>query len=271
MAIYTKTGDKGTTGLFDGTRVAKNSERVNTYGTLDELNAHLSVCEKLVRYPETKQILHNLQGLLFRLCAEVATMDQAKLTQYSTLISEEDIKELESIIDRYTQLLPPLTSFIYQGNNLAAAELHVARTVCRRAERKLNGLRQGEPVRPTALAFVNRLSDCIYTLARMEDFMFYVDEVSSKVMAKLDGAVEAASPAKSHTEVGTKPINEEERLRRMAMCLLEGATAKSEAMGVPVVITVVDVHGNPVLTYRMADALLVSTKFRPAKPIRQWL
>ena len=92
MAIYTKTGDKGTTGLFDGTRVAKNSERVNTYGTLDELNAHLSVCEKLVRYPETKQILHNLQGLLFRLCAEVATMDQAKLTQYSTLISEEDIK-----------------------------------------------------------------------------------------------------------------------------------------------------------------------------------
>ena len=135
-------------------------------------------------------------------------MDQAKLTQYSTLISEADIKELESIIDRYTQLLPPLTSFIYQGNNLAAAELHVARTVCRRAERKLNGLRQGEPVRPTALAFVNRLSDCIYTLARMEDFMFYVDEVSSKVMAKLDGAVEAASPAKSHTEVGTKPINE---------------------------------------------------------------
>ena len=219
------------------------------------------MCEKLVRYPETKQILHNLQGLLFRLCAEVATMDQAKLTQYSTLISEEDIKELESIIDRYTQLLPPLTSFIYQGNNLAAAELHVARTVCRRAERKLNGLRQGEPVRPTALAFVNRLSDCIYTLARMEDFMFYVDEVSSKVMAKLDGAVEAASPAKSHTEVGTKPINEEERLRRMAMCLLEGATAKSEAMGVPVVITVVDVHGNPVLTYRMADALLVSTEF----------
>lgn len=159
MAIYTKTGDKGMTGLFDGTRVAKNSERVNTYGTLDELNAHLSVCEKLVRYPETKQILHNLQGLLFRLCAEVATMDQAKLTQHSTLISEADIKELESIIDRYTQLLPPLTSFIYQGNNLAAAELHVARTVCRRAERKLNGLRQGEPVRPTALAFVNRLSD----------------------------------------------------------------------------------------------------------------
>ena len=142
MAIYTKTGDKGMTGLFDGTRVAKNSERVNTYGTLDELNAHLSVCEKLVRYPETKQILHNLQGLLFRLCAEVATMDQAKLTQHSTLISEADIKELESIIDRYTQLLPPLTSFIYQGNNLAAAELHVARTVCRRAERKLNGLRQ---------------------------------------------------------------------------------------------------------------------------------
>ena len=101
--------------------------------------------------------------------------------------------------------------------------------------------------------------------------MFYVDEVSSKVMAKLDGAVEAASPAKSHTEVGTKPINEEERLRRMAMCLLEGATAKSEAMGVPVVITVVDVHGNPVLAYRMADVLLVSTEISAGKAIRQWL
>lgn len=284
MAIYTKTGDKGTTGLFDGTRVAKNSERVNTYGTLDELNAHLSVCEKLVRYPETKTILHRLQGLLFQLCAEVATVDQVKLKQYSTLVSEADIKELETVIDHYTQALPPLRSFIYQGNNLAAAELHVARTVCRRAERMLNGMRQGEPVRPTALAFVNRLSDCIYTLARMEDFIFHVDEIVTKVVAKLEHlpasvtteetaskAVQTARTTKGVTvtnfgEASALDSQQEAHvLRRMAQQLLEGATAKSEAMGVPVVIAVVDRHGNPVLTYRMVDALLVSTDIAEGK------
>lgn len=291
MAIYTKTGDKGTTGLFDGTRVAKNSERVNTYGTLDELNAHLSVCEKLVRYPETKTILHRLQGLLFQLCAEVATVDQAKLKQYSTLIDEDNVKELETIIDRYTQALPPLRSFIYQGNNLAAAELHVARTVCRRAERMLNGMRQGEPVRPTALAFVNRLSDCIYTLARMEDFIFHVDEIVTKVTAKLEqlspedtlsndiGLAKSVDFVSMESKlVPAVPVvasfgqasaldsqAEAQLIRRMAQQLLDGAIEKSEAMGVPVVIAIVDRHGNPVLTYRMVDALLVSTDIAVGK------
>ncbi len=265
MAIYTKTGDKGTTGLFDGVRIPKDSNRVQAYGTLDELNAHISLCEKVVKYERTREILHKLQGQLFRLCAEVATADIKNVVKYATLLEMDDVAELEHIIDEYTAALPPLRSFIYQGNNQAAAELHVARTVCRRAERALIVLSHGEPLRPEAKAFVNRLSDCIFTLARMEDFVGFTEEVVKRVTDKLAVAQGAKASATDAEIKGTAPASKAFDLRRCAMKLLEGAIEKSEAMKVPVVVSVVDASGNPVLLYRMDGALLVSNDIAQGK------
>ena len=169
MAIYTKTGDTGTTALFDGTRVPKNSLRVDTYGTFDELNAQVSVCEKLVVSPDNKHVLHTLQHQLFRLCAEVATPHVENLSESSNLISQQDISELEYMIDDYTNRLPQQHSFILSGNYLSAAELHVARTICRRGERLLISLGSVEPIRDEVRKFINRLSDALYIMARMED------------------------------------------------------------------------------------------------------
>ena len=162
MAIYTKTGDAGTTALFDGTRVPKNSLRVDTYGTFDELNAQVSVCEKLVISQDNKHVLHTLQHQLFRLCAEVATPHVEHLSESSNLISQQDISELEYMIDDYTKRLPQQHSFILSGNYLSAAELHVARTICRRGERLLISLGEVEPIRDEVRKFINRLSDALY-------------------------------------------------------------------------------------------------------------
>ena len=159
MAIYTKTGDAGTTSLFDGTRVPKNSLRVDTYGTFDELNAQVSVCEKLVVSPENKYVLHTLQHQLFRLCAEIATPHVEQLSESSNLISQQDISKLESMIDDYTKRLPQQHSFILSGNYISAAELHVARTICRRGERLLISLGSEETIRDEVRKFINRLSD----------------------------------------------------------------------------------------------------------------
>lgn len=270
MAIYTKTGDKGTTGLFDGVRIPKDSNRVQAYGTLDELNAHISLCEKIVKYERTKKILHSLQGQLFRLCAEVATADIRNVVTYATLLEMSDVAELEHIIDEYTAALPPLKSFIYQGNNQAAAELHIARTVCRRAERALIVLSHGEPLRLEAKAFVNRLSDCLFTLARMEDFVGFTDEVVSRVITKLSaaqyGVPRAIGEEQGEAVLTTKLVSPDTfDLRHCAMKLLERAIEKSNAMKVPVVVSVVDANGNPVLLYRMAGALLVSNDIAQGK------
>ena len=185
MAIYTKTGDAGTTALFDGTRVPKNSLRVDTYGTFDELNAQVSVCEKLVVSPDNKHVLHTLQHQLFRLCAEVATPHVEHLSESSNLISQQDISELEHMIDDYTKRLPQQHSFILSGNYLSAAELHVARTICRRGERLLISLGSVEPMRDEVRKFINRLSDALYIMARMEDYVQFVETIVERVSERV--------------------------------------------------------------------------------------
>ena len=185
MAIYTKTGDAGTTALFDGTRVPKNSLRVDTYGTFDELNAQVSVCEKLVISQDNKHVLHTLQHQLFRLCAEVATPHVEHLSESSNLISQQDISELEYMIDDYTKRLPQQHSFILSGNYLSAAELHVARTICRRGERLLISLGEVEPIRDEVRKFINRLSDALYIMARMEDYVQFVETIVERVAERV--------------------------------------------------------------------------------------
>lgn len=186
MAIYTKGGDKGQTSLYDGKRVDKSSTRVETYGLFDELNANVSVAEKLCVSEDNKKFLRRVEYKMFFLQGEIATADTQKFLQNSTVISEDDVTFLEHVIDKYTNELPKVSSFILPGTSLAGAQLHVCRTVCRRAERQFVRFLKTEEVRPVLEKYVNRLSDFFYIIARSEDFEAEVNEIVKKVSDKFD-------------------------------------------------------------------------------------
>ncbi len=166
MKIYTKTGDSGETGLFGGPRVAKNAPRIEAYGTLDELNAVLGVVRACGPDAAFDGPLARVQNQLFDLGAELASPDPAKCRVSG--VGEAEIVALEHEIDAWEATLPPLRQFILPGGADAGAHLHVARTVCRRAERRLVTLasQSDEHVDPLAMKYVNRLSDWLFVLAR---------------------------------------------------------------------------------------------------------
>ena len=132
MKIYTKTGDKGQTSLYDGTRVDKDNIRVESYGTLDELNSYIGLCTNYAN-DEDKKILRDIQIKLFSISAELATKEEGK---YKNKVSEDDIKNLEEIIDSYIKKIDKMDAFIVPGTSLISANLHIARTICRKSERK---------------------------------------------------------------------------------------------------------------------------------------
>ncbi|GAA0679917.1 MULTISPECIES: cob(I)yrinic acid a,c-diamide adenosyltransferase [Clostridium] len=162
MQIYTKTGDKGQTSLFDGTRVDKDSDRVEAYGTIDELSSFIGLADTFVEDKEINEILLRIQKKLFFVAGQIATIDKEK---FKYKIKEGDIKELEDIIDKYIAKTPKVDAFIVPGTSKASASLHVARTVCRRAERRVIHLRRIEDVE-ILVKYINRLSDTLYALAR---------------------------------------------------------------------------------------------------------
>lgn len=163
MRIYTKTGDKGTTSLFDGNRVAKDDIRVESYGTIDELGSFMGLAKNYVEDDDIKELIENIQNKLFTLASNLATEDEANIKFH---IVENDIVFLEGIIDKYMNLLDNPMGFIVPGSNTKSAYLHVARTVCRRAERRIISLSRVAIVDPLLIKYVNRLSDCLYALAR---------------------------------------------------------------------------------------------------------
>ena len=166
MKIYTRSGDDGDTGLFDGTRVSKNDPRVGAYGDVDELNAWLGFVRSSTDDHDLTTMLEQIQRDLFALGARLA--DPAKrIAERVTkaAVSSEDVVRLEAWIDRLESELPPLRRFILAGGSPAGAALHVARTVCRRAERSIVTLGSGA-VEPELLVYVNRLSDLLFVMAR---------------------------------------------------------------------------------------------------------
>jgi ATP:cob(I)alamin adenosyltransferase len=183
VSVYTKTGDKGSTSLFDGRRVKKYDLRVETYGTFDELNAHISLCEKYVTSEHNKEYLNRIQELLFCVGSELATEDKDKQNKL-TLITAEDSRILEKAMDDYLGQLPKVTTFIMPGKSKAAAYLHVARTVSRRAERLLVRLGEDVDIREELYIYTNRLSDFLYTMAREEDFRWDVDVTTQTILER---------------------------------------------------------------------------------------
>ena len=158
--IYTRTGDDGTTGLGDGSRVAKNSLRVEAYGTVDEANSCLGLLLASELPGDVRELLTRVQHQLFDLGGELCIPGHAA-------IFDADIDALEARLDHYNDALPALKDFILPGGGEAAARCHVARTVVRRAERETVALDRQENVRPQAIRYLNRLSDLLFVLARV--------------------------------------------------------------------------------------------------------
>ncbi len=169
--IYTRTGDAGTTGLVGGQRVGKNAPRIETYGTVDELSSAIGVARSHLRplaQPRAARLdawLAWTQDALFNLGSELATLPE-DLREGMPRVAEADARALERAIDEAERDLPPLNAFIHPGGSLAGAQLHVARTICRRAERLVVELIERESVSADALRYLNRLSDALFVWAR---------------------------------------------------------------------------------------------------------
>ena len=165
MKIYTRTGDDGTTGLLGASRVPKHDARVEAYGSVDELNASLGMAAALDSERWLAADLAIIQASLFQVGAELATVDESVL-QKLTRVADEDIAALEGVIDRLETGLPPLTKFILPGGTPLAAQIHLARTVCRRAERRVTALSQSVRVDARIVKYLNRLADLLFVAAR---------------------------------------------------------------------------------------------------------
>ncbi len=161
--VYTRTGDKGSTGLYTGQRVPKQSLRVEAYGTIDEITSALGLARATAARQDVKGTILKIQQLLMSVMADVASIDLPE-----PYIKEEHVKMFEDIIDKYDEKLEPLGHFILPGDTLGAAALDIARTTTRRAERALLRLADEESVNPQVVICLNRLSDLCFILARVE-------------------------------------------------------------------------------------------------------
>lgn len=170
MKIYTKTGDKGETGLFGAGRVPKDSLRIDAYGTIDELNSFIGLAITEIKDENLKKLLLNIQNELFSIGTDLATPDLGKDEKLNIKrISEDYILNLEKEIDKYEAELGTLKNFILPGGSKGASFLHVCRTICRRAERKVVSLSKKEKINENIQIYLNRLSDLFFVLSRFEN------------------------------------------------------------------------------------------------------
>ena len=183
MKIYTKTGDKGTTSLFGGTRVPKHHIRIESYGTIDELNAHIGLVKDQDCGEHTRKILNRVQDRLFTIGStlatepEKATLKNGKERLTIPKITFEDIELLELEMDRMNEELPEMTHFVLPGGHQSVSFCHIARCVCRRAERNATALHELNPFDELILQYLNRLSDYLFVLARKLSKDLHADEV----------------------------------------------------------------------------------------------
>ena len=183
MKVYTKTGDKGTTALFGGTRVPKHHLRIESYGTVDELNSHIGLIRDQDINPDYKQCLITIQDRLFTVGAILATdpekamLKSGKARLNIPKISAEDIEALEQEIDKMDESLPPMTNFVLPGGHQTVSFCHIARCVCRRAERLASHLHSIEAFQNETLMYLNRLSDYLFVLARKLSYDLQAEEI----------------------------------------------------------------------------------------------
>lgn len=174
MKLYTKGGDDGSTGLFGGSRVPKDDARVSAYGEVDETNAAIGLALATCGDDEMVRTLRKIQSDLFVLGGELATPEEQTA---NIMIADDDVAQLERWIDEACAKAPPLRNFVLPGGTATAAALHLARTVCRRAERRTVALARQQTVRPAVIVYLNRLSDLLFALARRDNHRTGHDDI----------------------------------------------------------------------------------------------
>jgi cob(I)alamin adenosyltransferase len=175
--VYTRTGDKGQTSIVGGIRMSKASKRLEAYGTVDELNSHLGLLVAMLPNGNYRDMIIRIQSCLFNVCTNLAT-DQSQTPLYdSAKLPQGEIELLEQEVDKMMKMLPEKQGFILPGGTQAAAQAHVCRTVCRRAERRIVSLSEEVQITPETLQYVNRLSDYLFVLAKIINFNAGVNEI----------------------------------------------------------------------------------------------
>ena len=175
--VYTRTGDKGTTSLVGGQRVSKSDIRLESYGTVDELNSHIGLLMSLIQNAHDVEVLTRIQKLLFVVGSNLATDQSNTELKEASVVHADEVALLEKEIDVIDEALPQLRAFVLPGGCQASAQCHVCRTVCRRAERRILALGEQAEVQPELLQFINRLSDYLFVLARKIN----IDEKKSEI------------------------------------------------------------------------------------------
>lgn len=177
--IYTKTGDKGSTSLIGGTKVSKAHLRIEAYGTVDELNSHIGLCKDVIMQPNIQALLQEIQDRLFTIGSALACDPNKETKMHLPDIGEEDCETLEKQIDAMNEDLPVMKSFILPGGHPIISQLHIARCVCRRAERCCVRLVEDQqPVDPIVIKYLNRLSDYLFVLARFMGLQLHVPDIA---------------------------------------------------------------------------------------------
>lgn len=175
--IYTKTGDKGNTSLIGGTKVPKSHLRIEAYGTVDELNSYIGLCRDLLATENERSLLREIQDRLFTIGSTLACDPEKDSKLKIPDLVEKDISLLENEIDKMDQSLPVMKNFIIPGGHPAVSHLHIARCICRRAERSCVRLQGESPVEGIVIKYLNRLSDYLFVLARFRGMQLNVEEI----------------------------------------------------------------------------------------------
>ena len=180
MKIYTKTGDKGMTSLIGGTKVPKSHLRIEAYGTVDELNSWIGLCKDLLTDDQGKKILLEVQDRLFTIGSSLACDPEKEPKMKIPDLKESDITLLEKEMDRINETIPPMKNFILPGGHPTLSKLHIARCVCRRAERMVVHLAETESADPLVITYLNRLSDYLFVLSRHAGHKMNIKEIPWK-------------------------------------------------------------------------------------------
>jgi len=180
LKIYTKVGDKGTTSLIGGTKVLKSDLRIEAYGTVDELNSYIGLCNDLLTDEHSKKILKEIQDRLFTIGSSLACDREKEPKMKIPDLKDKDVSMLEKEIDTMNTVLPEMKSFILPGGHVTVSHIHIARCICRRAERCCVRLNEESTTDLLILKYLNRLSDYLFVLARYASYLLHVEETAWK-------------------------------------------------------------------------------------------
>lgn len=268
MGIYTRGGDTGETSLLGGVRVPKDTLRIEVYGTIDEATSAMGLARATTKQDDLCREIIVLQGELIAVMAELATApgaSAAKLPKIQlTPVQASQVERLERTIDHYEAQRIPTHHFVRPGGSVASAALDMARTFVRRAERRLISLAREQDVNPLLVKYLNRLSDLLYVMARLDEQR----EVEQIVINQLrDSLKPALTDCLDMNSVSLASHGEATMTLTLADCdrMIEAGMHRAHQIGAPMVLAVVDASGNLMETRRMDDALIVSISLAPHK------